>query len=84
MTGKTATELMMQDRDSWRDERIVHDYMERFVKKWAPSDRNEAAEFHADFLSVIQAVHRDAARPMHDALTKAFAAMPPMIFPKVG
>jgi hypothetical protein len=80
MPDKTATEVM-QDRDAWRDERIVHDYMNHFCKRWAPSDQRENAEFQADFLSVVQAIHRDAARPMHDALTKAFAAMSPMIFP---
>lgn len=38
MPEMTATQAL-QGREAWRDERAVHDYMERFTKRWAPSDR---------------------------------------------
>lgn len=75
---KAVDSILMQD------DRIaqasVHDYMERFAERWAPGDRRANAEFQADFLLVIQAVHRDAMKPMERALMTAFAALPPMTF----
>jgi hypothetical protein len=71
----TATEAATM-REASRDERALHDYMEWFFKKYAPADKREAAEFHADMAMVVQAVHRDAMRETHALLTKALMAMP--------
>lgn len=56
------------------EDRILHDRMEWFFKKYAPADKYEAAEFHADLMMVVQAVHRDASRHTHDLLTRALTA----------
>ena len=75
----TDSLLMQQDRIT---QAPLHDYMEHFAEKWAPTDRRENAEFQADFLRVIQAVHRDAMKPMEKARTAAVSVMPPMILSK--
>lgn len=74
----------MNDAERQRefDERSLHQRMEWFFKKYAPADKREAAEFHADLAMVVQAVHRDTSRETHALLTKALAAMPPMVFQK--
>jgi hypothetical protein len=68
----TATSI----RDRELDERALHQRMEWFFKKYAPADKYEAAEFHADLMMVVQAVHQDASRHTHDLLTKALAIIP--------
>jgi hypothetical protein len=73
--NKTATESIMDSREDFSDRSAVHDAMEHFTYHWAPSQPRKAAEFHADLLRLIQAVHRDSAKPMEAALTKAFACM---------
>lgn len=79
--SKTATEMLKRD-DADMDARMLHDAMERFSYHWAPSEPRKQAEFQADLLLLIQAVHRDAARPFGKMLENAMALMPPMIFPK--
>lgn len=63
-------------RDQALDERALHQRMEWFFKKYAPADKREAAEFHADLIMVVQAVHRDASRETHALLIKVVMAMP--------
>jgi len=74
----TATEAS-KERERDMDERALHRRMEWFFKRYAPVDKREAAEFHADLVMVIQAVHRDASRETHALLTKALMAMPPRL-----
>lgn len=74
---KTATEAIQARIGVEQDERSVHSSMRRFVQRWAPDDRHDAAEFQADLALVLQAVHRDASRETHSLLTKALMAMPP-------
>jgi len=72
----------MDDRDDFNSRTAVHDAMAHFTYHWAPSQPRKAAEFQADLLRLIQAVHRDSAKPMEVALTKAFSAFPiATIFP---
>jgi hypothetical protein len=85
MTTKTATETTLDELGArsaaHTDARIVRDAMERFSYHWAPSEPRKQAEFQADLLLLIQAVHRDAARPFGDMLTKAMSVMPLMTWP---
>lgn len=74
---KTATEAIQERLGREQDERSVHSNMARFVRRWAPDDRHDAAEFQADLALVLQAVHRDASRETHALLAKALMAMPP-------
>lgn len=76
----TATEAALAQMDKDRDERELNRRVKWFVEKWAErldASREETAELSADFVSVVQAVHRDASRETHALLTNALAAMPP-------
>ena len=84
----TATEAAKQS-EAGRDERDLHRKVQWFTEKWTVAmdlNKRDAAEFSADFVTVIQAVHRDASRTTHELLAKSFAAMPPpsFIIPKSG
>jgi hypothetical protein len=72
--------VSMVERRAEMDERALHDRMEWFFKKYAPADKREAAEFHADLAMVVQAVHRDASRHTHNLLEKALSVMPAPVF----
>ncbi len=72
----TATETVREPRERDVDERALHQHMEWIFKKYAPADKREAAEFHADLMMVVQAVHRDASRETHRLLMAAVAVMP--------
>ena len=74
-----ATDLV----DARMDERVLHQRMEWFFKKYAPADRRKAAEFHADLAMVVQAVHRDAGKEAHAMLCKLIEALPPPSFGRV-
>ena len=74
--------VSMVERRAEMDERALHQRVEWFFKKYAPADKREAAEFHADIMMVVQAVHRDASRETHALLEKALAAMPPFVLQK--
>lgn len=71
---------IMDDREDFNNRSSVHDAMEHFTYHWAPSQPRKAAEFHADLLRLIQAVHRDSAKPMEIALKNAFALFPATFF----
>lgn len=65
-----ATDLMLEDRSA---QASLHDHMDHFAKKWAPFDRRRNAEFQADFLCLVQVIHREAMKPMERAMTAAFS-----------
>jgi len=67
---------IMEDREDFSSRSSVGGAMEHFTYHWAPAQPRKAAEFHADLLGLIQAVHRDSARPMEAALKNAFSLMP--------
>ncbi len=69
---------MMEEREDFNNRSALHDAMEHFTYHWAPNQPRKAAEFHADLLRLIQAIHRDASKPFGDMLTKAMMAMPPL------
>ena len=71
--------LMQQDNIT---QAPLHDYMRDFAKKWSPSDVYENSEFQADFLRVVQAIHRDAMRPVENLMKNMLSATPlPPMFP---
>jgi hypothetical protein len=66
------------------DETTLHDAMRRFTERWQRRIPHEdRAAFEADFLMVVQAVHRDAMRPVSQLLRSAMAALPisPLLIP---
>lgn len=74
---KNATETIQERIGAEQDERAVHSSMRRFVQRWSPDDRHDAAEFQADLTLVLQAVHRDAGRETQALLMRALSVMPP-------
>lgn len=78
----TATEAL-KGSEADRDERSLNRRVQWFTEKWTVAmdlNKRDAAEFAADFVTVVQAVHRDASRETHALLTKALSAMPPPVF----
>ncbi len=75
MTAATDATREAIERES--DERSLHAAMHRFAKKWNPDHKDDALEFQADLLLLVQAIHRDASRETHTLLTNALMAMPP-------
>lgn len=76
---ETAAEAMKR-LDTARDEREMNQRVKWFIDKWCErmdASREEASEFSADFVMVVQSVHRDASRETHDLLYKALSALPP-------
>ena len=53
-------------------------------KRYAPADRDDAAEFHADLAILIDTVYRHASRDTNEMLGRAFAMMPPMFLSKAS
>ena len=79
----TATETIAAKREYDTTERALHDRVRWFTEKWTSSadlNKREAAEFSADLIMVVQAVHRDAGRTTHELLVKALMAMPSPVF----
>jgi hypothetical protein len=75
---KTATEVANDQAE--RDERELHRRVQWFTEKWTTAldlNKRDAAEFTADFTTVVQAVHRDATRDISAILTKIMMAIPP-------
>lgn len=78
----TSTESMKQ-RETDQDERSLHRRVQWFTEKWTTAmdlNKRDASEFAADFMLVVQAVHRDAGRETHALLRNALAVMPPPVF----
>ena len=75
--ANTATETVSESMDRERDERSLHTAMRRFTKKWNPDHKDDAMDFQADLLLLVQAIHRDASRETHALLMNALAVMPP-------
>lgn len=76
----TATEALQRQREQDLDERSLHRKVQWFTEKWTIAldlNKRDAAEFSADFVTVVQAVHRDANRETNALLTRALSAMPP-------
>ena len=79
----TATEILQEQRERDLDERSLHKRVAWFSEKWTTQmdlNKRDAAELHADFTLVLQAVYRDASRDTHALLTRAMSTMPPPTF----
>ena len=75
----TAAERLQAKRNVEIDERSMHARVKWFSEKWAAHldlSGRETAEFHADFIMVVQAIHRDANRTTHELLMNALASAP--------
>lgn len=80
-------EQLQAKRDVEADERAMHARVKWFTEKWTAAmdlNKRDAAEFSADLIMVVQAIHRDANRTTHDLLMKALAAapMPAVLIPE--
>lgn len=80
---QTATSINSENRQRDLEERSLHALVQRFTEKWTTKmdlNKRDAAEFGADLVMVVQAVHRDASRETHALLSRSLAAMPPPVF----
>ena len=79
-----ATKLSEQSFSEARNQRIFEAMMEAFFKRWAPDDKYEMAQFHAELASLIRRVYIDAQEPLTKQLTAVLSTMPmtPMVVPK--
>lgn len=71
-----AEEIIRTAQESYTQNRILHDRMDWFAKHWAPDDRRKAAEFHADFLLIVQGVYAAAQEPAHQMMLRLVQGMP--------
>jgi hypothetical protein len=76
MDSMTATEAITK-RDEERQREVLHKRIQWFMEKHAPIDVRYNAEFQADFMMVVQDIHRDASTHTHELLSRSLAAMPP-------
>lgn len=80
---QTATNLNNEGRERETDERLLHKRVQWFTEKWTVAmdlNKRDAAEFSADMIMVVQAIHRDAGREYYALLKNALAVMPPPVF----
>ena len=79
----SAIEAAQEQWERELDERSFHRRMQWFFEKYAPADKRDAAEFHADLAIVMDSVYRHASRETHALLAKAMAVIPvSLILPK--
>ncbi|WP_421930061.1 hypothetical protein [Nitratireductor rhodophyticola] len=67
--------IEIEQAESARQERVLHEHFGFFLRKWAPKGHRDR-EFEADLHMLVRAVHQDAAQPFSKILERAFAAMP--------
>lgn len=70
----TATDQLKRD-DAERQQQMFMYMVESFVKRWAPEDKYAAAEFHAEFHSLVRQIYRDAQEPVLKHLTELCGSM---------
>ncbi len=48
--------------DFWkrREETILNARIQQFFERWQPPDRQRSAEFHAEFIRLVQTIHQES------------------------
>ncbi len=48
--------------DFWkrREESILNVRMRQFFERWEPPDRQRSADFHAEFIRLVQTIHQES------------------------
>ncbi len=56
--------------DFWkeREHQILMNKLKRFFEKWQPKEPEAICEFHADFIYLIQNLHRDSHEMFHKTI----------------
>ena len=61
----------MQDNDrKYREYRMFHERVDNIVKRWAPNDLREQAEFTADLMSLFRELMIGQAQVYSDAVSR--------------
>ena len=61
MSGRmTAVEAMARAQQSTLDEHVFKAYCENFIKRWAPQDRDEMADFVSDLMLVARRIYLES------------------------
>lgn len=63
------------DMNKERQDMVFERMMEAFVKRYAPDDLPEAAQFHAELHSLVRQIYRDAQEPLLNYITKITESM---------
>jgi hypothetical protein len=71
---KLTTALDATKYNEARDRMIFEQLMESFVKRWAPDDKYEIAQFDSELHSLIRQVYQDAQKPLLLHLEKIMSA----------
>ena len=75
MIGEYSKELQA------KEDRIFVMQMEQFWKRWAPDDKYEASQFHAELSMLVRQTVREAQEPLLDQISKMAGAFP--LFPQI-
>ncbi len=67
--------------ESEKQQAILHQYLENFIRHWAPLDHKQAAQFSADVAMLMQRIWAGASEVVHRPVMDAVMRMPmaPMI-----
>lgn len=79
---RTATEALEMASQMTRETSIFRDYVEHFIRRWAPSDPRECAEFVADFMMIQRRMYLDATSPDQRTLELLLKNLPFNFEPK--
>lgn len=77
----TATELSMKPFNEMRDEHILDQRFEHFLKRHKPSDPRDAMDFEVELHSLVRAIYAEATKPYEKTMSSMLRALPtPAIF----
>jgi hypothetical protein len=77
MMAERATDISKLNRA--REAAIFEMQMEAFFKRWAPPDVADAAQFHAQLVSLIRRTYEDAQAPLFKHIETLINALPPIL-----
>lgn len=70
----TATQVM-RDQEV-RDQRMLEQHIEAFMRAWAPQDSYDRNVFEGQFHTIVRLIYREAQAPLLDHITKIAMATP--------
>ena len=69
----TATEKRINEMQEEREQFMFEGMARRFFERWQPEDRRDAAQFNAEFFTLVRQIHIDAAEPMRKTMTQVLS-----------
>lgn len=75
-SAQTAWAQTEAERQEQANRRVFECMTEAFFKRWAPHDRYEAAQFHAELAMLTRQIYTDAQAPVFKQLETMLRALP--------